>query len=149
AGTEHRADLEAQTDEDVDPLDLAVGGKYVALLGAGGASDALHASAPERARREERFLDERAVAAGHLDAVVWAVTDVDESVVRRLGAVHGIAELLRRRCVGVVRSEVRVVGLVAVRAPVALDLARRHVNDSDALVAVAVGDVRLVVRRIE
>src|SRR6185436_14320214 len=45
--------------------------------------------------------------------------------------------------------ERRVVGLVAVGAPVALDLAGLHVDDRDALVAVAVGDVRLVARLVE
>ena len=73
-----------------------------------------------------------------------AVADVDEAVVRQLGAVHRGAELLRRRRVGIVAAEVGVVRLVAVGAPVALELAGVGVDDGDALVAVAVGDVGLV-----
>jgi hypothetical protein len=42
-----------------------------------------------------------------------------------------------------------VVRLVAVGAPVALDLAGVHVNDRDTLVAVSVGNVRLVVLVVE
>ena len=69
------------------------------------------------------LLHELAVLLEHLDAVVRAVAHVDEPVVRQLGAVHRVAELLGGRRVGVVVAEVRVVGLVAVGAPVALDLA--------------------------
>ena len=57
---------------------------------------------------------------------------------------HRVAELLRERRARVVAAEVRVVRLVAVRAPVALDLAGVHVDDRDAVVAVAVGHVGFV-----
>ena len=57
---------------------------------------------------------------------------------------HGVSELLRRRRRGIVHAKVRVVGAIAVRAPVALALAGRRIEHDDALVAVAVGDVRLV-----
>ena len=53
-----------------------------------------------------------------------AVADVEQAVDRELGAVHRVAELLRRRRVGVVGAEVRVVRLVAVGAPVALEARR-------------------------
>ena len=82
-----------------------------------------------------------------LDAVVRPVADVDQAVVGRHGAVHRVAELLGQRRVGIVAAQVRVVGLVAVGAPVALERAGVHVEDGHALVAVAVGDVGLVGRR--
>ena len=57
---------------------------------------------------------------------------------------HRRAELLRGRRVGVVAADIGVVRLVAVRAPVPLELAGVGVDDGDALVTVAVRDVRLV-----
>src|ERR1700752_273707 len=54
------------------------------------------------------------------------------------------AELLRRRCLRVVATEISVVGLVAIRAPIALELARVRVEDNDELVLVAVGNEGLV-----
>ena len=68
---------------------------------------------------------------------------------RHLGAVHRRAELLRDRRVGIVASEVGVVRLVAVGAPVALELAGVGVEHDDALVAVAVGDVGLVLLLVD
>ena len=103
----------------------------------------------ERVLGEERFLHELAVRREDLHAVVGAVADVDEAVVRALDAVHRIAELLRGRRLRVVVAEVGVVRLVAVGAPVALHLAGVGVEHGDALVAVAVGDVGLVGLRID
>ena len=56
----------------------------------------------------------------------------------------GVRNCLRERRVRIVVAERRVVRLLAVGAPVALELAGVHVDDGDAVVAVAVGDVRLV-----
>ena len=61
----------------------------------------------------------------------------------------GIAELLRGLVVGVVETDVGVVGLVAVGSPIPLQLAGVHVDDRDALVAVSIGDVRFVGVRVE
>ena len=55
-----------------------------------------------------------------------------------------VAELLRRRRIGIVVSEVDVLGLVAVRAPVALVPAAVGIVDDHPVIAVAVGDVHLV-----
>ena len=105
--------------------------------------------APQRVLGVERLLHERAVRPEHLHAVVDAIADVDEPVVRPLGAVHRVAELLRRRRRRIVGAEVGVVRLVAVGAPVALHLAGVGVDHRDALVEVAVGDVGLVGLRVD
>ena len=101
-------------------------------------------SRAERLLVEERLLDERAVRLEHLDAIVDAIADVQQPIDREIGAVHRIAELLRRRRVRIVPSEIHIVGLVAVGAPVPLVLAGVGVEHDDAMVAVAVGDVQLV-----
>ena len=62
---------------------------------------------------------------------------------------HRVSELLRGRGVRIIRAERLVVRLVSVRAPVPFDLARSHVDDRDAMVAVAIGHVGLVARFIE
>ena len=76
--------------------------------------------------------------------IVGPIADVHQTVVRQVGAVHRRPELLRRRRLRIVAAEIRVVGLVAVGAPVALELPGVGVDDDDAFVAVAVGDVGLV-----
>ena len=62
----------------------------------------------------------------------------------KIGAVHRVAELLRRRRLRIVAAEIDVVRLVAVGAPVPLVLAGVGVEHDHAVVAVAVGDVQLV-----
>src|SRR5439155_6379591 len=47
-----------------------------------------------RVLRDEHFLLELAVLREYLDAIVRTIADVDETVLRRLGAVHRVAELL-------------------------------------------------------
>ena len=116
-------DLERLPIEDPDLLVLAVGEVDELLLRIVREGDVPGRAVAERALADPRFLDELAVRREHLDAVVDAVADVDQAVVRQLGAVHRRAELLRQRRVGVVASEVGVVRLVAVGAPVALELA--------------------------
>src|SRR6185312_17247511 len=134
-------DLHAGAIEDVDLLVLAVGQEQVLLLRILRERDVPHRSVAERRPLDEHFLHERSVRLEDLDAVVRPIADVDEAVVRQLRAVHRRSELLDRRHLGIVVAEVRVLGLVAVRAPVALELAGFGVDDDDALVAVAVGDV--------
>src|SRR5262245_65122069 len=56
----------------------------------------------------------------------------------------GIPELLRGRSVRIVASEVLIARLVAVRAPVPLELTGVGVDHGDAMVAVAISDVRFV-----
>ena len=57
---------------------------------------------------------------------------------------HRVAELLRDGRIRVVVAEIGVVRLVAVGAPMPLVLAGVGVEDDDAVVAVAVGDVELI-----
>ena len=57
---------------------------------------------------------------------------------------HRIPELLCGRRIRIVRPKVRIVGLVAVRAPVAFVLSGLGVVDNHAMVAVAVRDIKLV-----
>ena len=54
-----------------------------------------------------------------------------------------IAELLGQRRVGIVWPQIRVVRLVAIRAPETFDRAGVHIDHGDALVAVTIGDVGL------
>ena len=108
---------------DVDALVLAVGEVHVLLLRVLRERDVPRRAVAERLRRDAHFLHELAVLREHLHAIVRPVADVDEVVVRELRAVHRRAELLDERRVRVVGARVRVVRLVAVRAPVALDLA--------------------------
>ncbi len=82
--------------------------------------DVPHRAGTERLLLDERFLDERAVGMEHLDAIVHAIADIQQIVVRKHGAVHRIAELLRGRRVRIVRAEVGIAGLVAVSAPMPL-----------------------------
>ena len=85
----------------------------------------------------------------HLDAVAAAIGDVDLAVLRSGDAVRR-RELLRQRAVDH-RLRIEPLGVVrhvAVGAPVAQVLAGGAVEHDDAAVAVAVGDVDLVVRRI-
>src|SRR3984957_424476 len=66
---------------------------------------------------DESFLDERAIWFENLDAVVHAIADIQQAVVREHGAVYRIAKLLRGRAVRIVGAEVRVVRLVGGGAP--------------------------------
>ena len=68
---------------------------------------------------------------------------------RELGAMYGVAELLRGRVAGVVAAERRIVGLVAVRAPVPLVLAGVCIEYDHAMIHVAVRHVDFVGRRID
>ena len=120
-----------------------------ALLGVARERDVPGRARGQRVLGEERLLHELAVRLEHLQAVVGAVADIDEPVVRTLDAVHRVAELLRRRRLGIVGAEVGVVRLVAVGAPVALHLAGVGVEHRHALVAVAVRHVGLVGLRID
>src|SRR6202789_1474526 len=74
----------------------------------------------QRLLLDERFLDERAIWFENLDAVVDAIADIQQAVVREHGAVYRIAQLLRGRAVRIVGAEVRLVRLVAVSAPMPL-----------------------------
>ena len=123
---------------------FAVGAQQIALPGIGPDRQVPHRAVAERVLLVEPFLDEAAVLAEHLDAVVDAVADIDQPVIGDLDAMHGIAELLRHRRLGIVGRLLVVVGRVAIGAPVPLVGAGGGVEHDDAVVAVAVGDVDLV-----
>ena len=145
AVAEARENLHRLAQHDVDLLVLAVGEEHVLLLRILRERDVPHRAVAERVGRDEHFLHERAVRLEDLDAIVRAVADVDagrRSTARRSAPGCGTAVI--GGAFGIVGAEIRVVRLVAVRAPVALELAGVGVDDDDALVAVAVGDVGLV-----
>ena len=95
------------------------------------------------------FLDERPVRFEHLNAVVHAVANIQQAVVRKFGAMHRIAELLRRAAHLDYRGPGSYRRACAVGAPVAFVRAGLGVEHDDALVAVAVGDIQLVGLRID
>src|SRR2546427_8638064 len=141
--------LQRLAQDDAHLLVAAVGHEDVALLRIAREGDVPDRAFAQAAPRIPLLLDELAVLREHLQAIVLPVANVHQAVVRDVGAVHRVAELLRRRRVGVVGPEVAVVGLVAVGAPVALHLAGVGVEHGDALVLVAVGDERLVGLRVD
>ena len=131
--------------DDVDLHVLAVGQVDPALLGIVRKVDVPRRALRAGVRRHDVLGDERAVLLEDLDAVFRPVADVDEAVVGDHRAMHGAAELRGGLAAGLVAAEVEaVVGLVAVGAPEPLDLAVVHVDDRDAAVEVAVGEVGLV-----
>ena len=132
-----------------DVLVLAVGVEEVRLLSVGGQSCVVRGAVAEGVAVSEEFADESPVLLEHLNPVVQAVADVDEAIARHCHTVNRRAELLSERCVGVVRTGIDVVRHVAVGAPVALVLPRGRVDDDDAPVLVAIGNVELVGRAVQ
>src|SRR2546421_10711055 len=94
-------------------------------------------------RLDDELLHERAVAVEYLDAVVEPVADVDEPVPRQPDAVHGVAELLRRRTGRRGRATRGDFLLVArrlpIRAPMSFVGSRVRIEDDDAAVLVPPG----------
>src|SRR5262249_48923383 len=62
----------------------------------------------------------------------------------QLGAMHWIAELLRRRSIGIVCAEIGVLRLVAVGAPMPLVLAGLGVVHDDAMISIPISDVHFI-----
>src|SRR3954447_17071697 len=130
--------------EHPDLVVLAVRAQQVCLLRIGPDRDIPYRAVAERVLFEEPFLDEGAVFPEHLDAVVDAVADIDQSVIGDLHAMHGIGELLRHRRVRIVSRLLVVVRRLAVGAPVSLVSAGCCVEHDDPPVAVSVRDVNFV-----
>ena len=110
---------------------------------------------PDRAvlqglRLDAKLLHEGAVLAKHLDAVVDPVADINETVVRQPHTMHGIAEALRGRRLGIVCRQL-VVGrrLFPVGAPMALVGSGIGIEHDDAAVLVAVGHIQLARRVVD
>ena len=141
---EAREDFQVQPVHDVHLHVLPVGQVHVLLLGVAGEGDVPRRPVAQRARRDPDLVHERPVLLEDLDPVVGTVAHVHEAVERGFGAVHRCAELLDERCIRIVGRRPRVVRLVSVGAPVALEGARRGVQHRDAAAAVAVGEVGLV-----
>ena len=149
AVAEARQDFHRGALDDVHFLVHAVGKVDELLLWVFRKSDVPRRATTQGSGRDDQLPHERAIRSKHLNPVVRPVADVHEPVVRRLGAVDGIAELLRGLVAGVIETDVGVVRLVAVGSPIPLQLAGVHVDDGDALVAVSIGDVRFVGVRVE
>src|SRR5271166_3205115 len=133
--------LECVTQHDVDLLVCAVRQKNVLLLRIFGESDVPNGSIAARIFGYEYFLHECPIRFENLDAVVRTIAYIQQTIVRKLGTVHGIPELLRGGIVGLVRPEVSVVGLVPVCAPMPLVLASLRVEYDHAVIAVTIGNV--------
>src|SRR6266576_1381926 len=130
--------------EDVDFLIRAISQENVDLVRILGKGDINDWAITESSCGNESFFDESTVLLEYLDAVVGAVADVEQALIRKLGAVDWIAELLGGRRIGVVRPEIGVVRLFAVSAPVALVLSGLRIVDDYAVIAIAVGDIQFI-----
>src|SRR3954454_6175690 len=130
--------------EHPDLVVLAIGAQQISLSGIGPDRDVPNRAVAERILLEEPLLDEGAVPPKHLDAIVHAVADIDQTVIGDLHAMHGIGELLRDRRLGIVRRLLVVAWRLAVSAPMPLVSAGGGVEHDDAVIAVAVGDIDLV-----
>ena len=141
---ERRQHFERVAIEDVHAVVFAVGKVDVFLLRILRERDVPDGSGAERGLFDELLFDESAIRFEDLYAVVHAIADVQQVVVRELRAVHRIAELLRRRRIRIVPAVIDVVRLVPVSAPVAFVLAGLRVEHDHAMVAVAVGDIQFI-----
>src|SRR5207302_4866510 len=79
-----------------------------------------------------------------LDAIVGAIANVKQAVHGKLGAMHGIAELLRRRTIRIVGTKVRIIRFVSVCAPMPFVLSSVGVEDDHAMIAIAIRDVDFI-----
>ena len=106
-------------------------------------------SISQRSSRDELFFHKGAVRVEYLNSVIGSITDIQETVDRELGAVHRISKLLGGRRIRIVASEIGIVRLVAVSAPIPFELAGIGVNHSHAFVQIAVRDVCLICFRVD
>ena len=81
-------------EQNVNAVIGAVSQKHELLVGVFGKRDVEYGAVTERVLFDEGFFDERAVLLEHLNAVVGAITNVEQAVVCEFGAVDGVAELL-------------------------------------------------------
>src|SRR5437879_10690267 len=130
--------------QDVDFFIRTVSQENVFLLGILGKGDVPDRPVTQGSCGDEGLFDEGAIFLEDLDAVVRTVADIKQALVRKLGAMDRIAELLGRWRIGIVGAEVGVVGLLTIGAPVALVLPGLCVIYDYAVITVTVGDVQLV-----
>src|SRR5688572_33230121 len=102
SGMSERADdFERVAPQNPDLLIGAVVDDEKVLRRIDGKREIPYRTAAKRALRDERFLDERAVLAEDLEAIVRAIADVHQSVVCDAYRMHD-AELRRRRAIRIV-----------------------------------------------
>src|SRR6266550_3260326 len=149
AVAETRQDLKSVAQQDVNFLVSTIRQIDVLLFRIFREGNVPNGPIPQRPFFDDLLLDEGAVRLEYLDAIVHTVADVEQAIVRELGAVHRVAELLVDRRVRIVKAHVRVVRLVPVGAPMPLVLPRVGVKHDDAFVAIPVGDVQFIRLRID
>src|ERR1035437_6429514 len=142
-------DRERLAVEDTHFVVLSIGQVDEFLLRIAGEGDVPGRAGAERAGFKKRFLDECAVGLEHLNSIVDAIAHIEQTVIGKLGAVDGIAKLLGWRLVRLVGTGVRVVRLLAVGAPMTFISTCIGVRSDDAMVAIAIGDVKFVGLRID
>src|SRR5262245_24774858 len=147
ARAEARDDFERVAPQDEDLFVVAVGDVEEALLRVVRERDVPHRSVAESRFRDESLFHEFAVFLKHLDPVILAVADIDQTILRDCGAVH-CAKLFCRGGIRIISPETGVIGFLAVSAPVSLVRAGVGVEDDDAVIAGSIGYVDLVSRRI-
>ena len=84
-----------------------------------------------------------------MNAIVYAIADIQQAVVGKISAMDGVAELLRQRRVRTVRAQVGIVRLMTVSPPITFVGPRIGVEHNNAMVAVSVGDVNFIGLRID
>src|SRR5688572_2873361 len=150
---QHLADMTSAVTEGADDFQVAAPQNPDLVIGAVGQVEPLlivirrQHRQERRARRarlggEDLFGDVGALLIEHLEAVATAIRDVDAPVSRARDAMHGRKLLIRR--FGIVGIFLRVIGRLAVCAPVAQVLSSGGLEHDDAPVAIAVGDERFV-----
>src|SRR3954454_14887037 len=72
---------------------------------------------------DEHLFHECPVGLKHLYAVVSAIANVEQAVIRECHTVHRSPELLSRWITGIIGRQLHIIGLVTVRTPMALILA--------------------------
>ena len=135
--------------EHVDALIHPVDQEDVFLRGVSRERDVPRGTAAKGFLLDELLLQELPLRRKHLNAIVDTIADVQHAIFRQLGAVYRVPELFQRRRRRIVASVVFIVWNVAVRAPEPFERARLRVEDDDAMVAVAVGNVGLFVALVD
>src|SRR5262249_40372492 len=138
AVAEARDDFKRIAQQDEDLLVVAIGDVEKALLRIVRKRDLPHRPVAEGRLRDERFFHKLAVLLKHLDSIVLAVAYIDQTILRDRGAAYR-SKLFCRRRIRIVRAEARVIGLLAVSAPVALVGAGVAIEDDDAVIAESIG----------
>ena len=139
--------LERLAVQDVDSLVRAVRNVQEPLLRIAGQGDIPSRAAPERPGFHPAFLDVGSVGLEDLNAVVRAVAHVQHAVIGQRDGVNRRTELVGL-LPRLVSGQLRVVGFVAVGAPMPLVFARVRIHHDHAPIPVAVRHEKLVGARV-